>query len=130
MAESIFWKDFGVLCPDTLAEVDTIGFLNLPIKYLQNLSDATLIANVLSSAIKFLATPRGLSNIMVVGFVERSIMSYARSDTFSTCFSSMASLATKHIIALLSSRCFNLYTFSTAFSFVASQPMPQTVSVG
>ena len=62
-----------------LAEVEIIGRLNCLINFWQNSSDATRMASVLSSGIRFLATLIGLSYIIVVGLSANSTISKAAS---------------------------------------------------
>src|SRR5699024_5135806 len=95
-------KDFGVGCPLTLAEVDTMGRPRPRIRDWQKESRQTRMARVLSSATRFLATFRGRSYIIVVGFVLASIRRTAFSGTSSTYSRSIFTSETKQIKALLS----------------------------
>ena len=65
---------------------------------------------------------RGLSAI--------SNMSYATSGISFTYLCARVAESTRTSMLLASARCFRANTFATASAFVASHPMPHTVSVG
>ena len=120
----------GVGFPDILAEVETNGFFIFSINLKQKGSLTIRIPKVESEAIKFEATFLGLSKIKVVGLSDKSIICQATSGISLKTLYIIFSPFIKQIIDWVSALCLSLYILATASEFVASQPIPHTVSVG
>ena len=69
-------KAIGVGCPEILADVETKGFFIRSNNLKQKGSFTIRTASELSAAMMFLATFLGSSNIRVVGFSDKSKITY------------------------------------------------------
>src|SRR5579872_1713720 len=118
----------GVGWPLRLAEVDMMGLRKRFISALQKGSVVTRMAMLPSLFTTLSGKLRALSYMTVVGVSKLSMIAIISGGGAATYCSMSRASASKTIMLFSLGRCLMAKTFSTAVSFMASQPIPQTVS--